>query len=67
MDFATVTLQEHLGDAGRCAEVGVDLETAAIEEIGGQAVYDVIEVLVGTITIARAGPQGYSPGTGPST
>ena len=67
MDFVTMTLQKHLGDTGRCAEVGVDLESATIEEVGGQAAYDVIEVLVGTITIARAGPQGYSPGTGPST
>ena len=62
-----MTLQEHLGDTGGGAEVGVDLESATVEEVGGQAVHDVIEVLVGTITIARAGPQAYSPGTGPST
>ena len=62
-----MTLQKHLCDTGGGAEVGVDLESATIEEVAGQAVYDVIKVLLGTITIARAGPQGYSPGTGPST
>jgi hypothetical protein len=67
MDFVTMTLQEHLGDTSRCAKVGIDLESATIEEVAGQAVYDVIKILVGTITISRAGPQGYSPGTGPST
>ena len=61
-----MTLHEHLGDTGGGTEIGVDLESAAIEEVAGQATHDVMEVLVSTIPVSRTGPQGYSPGPGPS-
>lgn len=38
MDLSGLTLDQHFGDPGGSAEVGVDLELfAAVEDVGGEA------------------------------
>ena len=63
-----MALEQHLGDAGRGAEIAVDLERAAeVEEVGEGALGELeVQLPVGEIAVVDAGPEGDAPGVAPA-
>ena len=68
MHVAHVALEEHLGDAGRGAEVAVDLERRmGVEEVGvGAALELLAEHLVGVVAVEESRPEVDLPRLAPA-
>ncbi len=66
INAAQVALQQHLGDRPAGAEVSVNLETAAVKEVGiGRPRHQVIVETERLVSIAQASPTSRAPGAFP--